>query len=370
MERDQPADSSGRSPIFSQVLEFNMLADDAEESGKEYAFLVLCIRRELSVAASGGGGIDGKPSAGEEGHMNNYTKRSLEELNLLDDFLMEAVASNEEYGAEFCRIILSTFLNREIGEVRVVTQRAIPAFTPQLRGIRMDVEAVEAVNRPGQELPAVNVYDIEPHIPRDTDIPRRNRFYQAKVDGRLMAGGTPEFSKMPSLYVLMITPYDLFGYGYMMYTVKNQCMEVPELHYEDGLQFIYLNPVGTKGGNARIWQMLQYFRDSREDNVRNDTLKKIHDYVNRTKVLPEVKKDFMKFEEIIYYERKEAAEEAKRRTVLDNIYGFLEDCGEIPEELRERMEQEENTEILKKWLKLAARAESIGQFEEQMGNVK
>lgn len=70
-------------------------------------------------------------------------KRSLEDLNVIDDFLMNAAASEPEGGAEFCRLLLSTLLERKIGKVQVNVQKMIPAYTPGLRGIRMDVEVVE-----------------------------------------------------------------------------------------------------------------------------------------------------------------------------------------------------------------------------------
>lgn len=35
-----------------------------------------------------------------------YTKRSLEELNIMDDFLINAVATDEEVGEAFCREVL------------------------------------------------------------------------------------------------------------------------------------------------------------------------------------------------------------------------------------------------------------------------
>lgn len=304
------------------------------------------------------------PSAGKDVQMG-YVKRPLEELNLLDDFLMGAVASNEEMGPEFCRIVLSTFLERDVGKVRVIAQRTIPASSPKFRGIRMDVEVMEDKGEQ-KELPAMNIYDIEPHLQSGGSLPRRNRFYQAKVDGRNMLGGTNDFYKLPNLYVITITPYDPFGYDYMMYTVKNQCREVTEMSYEDGLQFIYLNPKGKKGGNSEIWEMLQYFQDSREENAVSEGLKKLHSYVSRVKVLPEVEKEYMKFEEIIYYERKEAAEEACRNRRLEDIWELLEEYGRIPPELKERMEQERSEDILKKWLKLAARSGSLEEFTARM----
>lgn len=72
-------------------------------------------------------------------------KRSLEELNVIDDFLMNVAASDQEGGEEFCRLILSTLLNRDIGEVRVNPQKFIPASVPNQRGRIHDVPVPKPV---------------------------------------------------------------------------------------------------------------------------------------------------------------------------------------------------------------------------------
>ena len=95
-------------------------------------------------------------------------RKSLEELNVLDDFLMTAVACNEEVGPDFCRQILSILLNRKIGRVHVTAQKVIPLLTPEVRGIRMDVEVVEEMDDALGNQIACNVYDIEPHLQKDT----------------------------------------------------------------------------------------------------------------------------------------------------------------------------------------------------------
>ena len=45
---------------------------------------------------------------------------------------------------------------------------------------------------------------------------------------------------------------------------------------------------------------------------------------------------------------------------------FLEDIGKLSEELRERIMEEADLFVLKKWLKIAAKAESIEQFISEM----
>ncbi len=179
----------------------------------------------------------------------SYTNKTLEQLNVMDDFLMNAVTANPDVGEHFCRTVLSVLLQRKIEKIRIVSQRAIPAMIPGLRGIRMDVEIEEF----GEETDMpVNVYDLEPHLQKGIHLPRHNRFYQAKIDGRSMKSGETDFLKLPNLYVLTITNYDPFGYDYMMYRIRNRCEEVPQLQYDDGLEFIYFYTGGQKGGNESI----------------------------------------------------------------------------------------------------------------------
>lgn len=292
----------------------------------------------------------------------SYTNKPLEELDIMDDFLMNAVAADAEVGIPFCQKVLSVLLQREIGQVRIVTQRTIPALTPNLRGIRMDVEIEESMDETEGGLPALNLYDLEPHLQKDIHLPRHNRFYQAKIDSRYMKSGDDDFARMPNLYVITITNFDPFGYDYMMYQISNRCREVPELSYEDGLQFIYFYTEGKKGGTAEIQAMLKYFEDSTEANATTDVIREVHSYVSRVKVLPEVRQEYMKFDEIMYYAKRDGKIEARVQSILE----LLEDYGEIPEEVRQRLEEETNLSVLKEWVKIAARAQSIQEFVDKM----
>lgn len=66
----------------------------------------------------------------------------------------------------------------------------------------------------------------------------------------------------------------------------------------------------------------------------------------------------MLFEELIREERLEAIAE----TVLE----FLQEIGEVPKELQEKIMNQMDKKVLKKWVKLAAKAETIEQFQQQM----
>lgn len=152
--------------------------------------------------------------------------KKFEELDVMDDYLMTAMSSDAEVGEDACRLLISTLLQREIGKVSVTSQRVLTGALPNYRG-----------------------------------------------------------SKMPNLYIIMILNFDLFGKDYMMYTFHNTCEEVPEICYEDGLKFIYFYTGGSKGGNSQIRNLLRYLEHSTEDNVADDTTKKMHQYVERIKTM-------------------------------------------------------------------------------------
>ncbi|MCU6695509.1 hypothetical protein [Laedolimicola ammoniilytica] len=283
-------------------------------------------------------------------------KRSLEDLNVIDDFLMNAAASDREGGEEFCRLILSTLLEREVGKIHINTQKVISAGAPNLRGIRMDVEIIESAGE------LINVYDIEPCRYHKRGLEKSNRFYQAKIDSRYMESGERDFTKLPNLYIITILPYDPFGENYMMYQIINQCLEVPGLEYKDGLRYIYFNTTGKKGGSPAIRELLQYFQNSTETNARSERLQRIHEHVKKVKVLPEVREEFMRLDDIIYYER----EEADQNRAVQDILELLEDCGEVSEELKNKIKVQTDKETLRRWHKLAARAESLEEFKTKM----
>lgn len=185
----------------------------------------------------------------------SYRRRSLDELNVLDDFLMSAAASDPEGGPEFCRLLLSALLERQIGKVEVSTQKFLNSYTPELHGVRLDVEVIEPLDGGG---PVANIYDIEPCLYNSDleTLTKRNRYYQGRIDGQYLKSGEQNYSRLPNLYVITILPYDPFGQGLMVYQFRNMCRELPELDYPDGLQYIYFREGNEpKSDLSGLWRL-------------------------------------------------------------------------------------------------------------------
>ena len=299
-----------------------------------------------------------------------YTKKPLEDLNVIDDFLMNRLASDQEVGEEFCRVVLSTLLQRKIGKVHVTVQKMMPPAYPDLKGIRLDVKVEEFLKRvpadDAGEGTAMKIYDIEPHLVEGTDLPRHNRFYQALSDSSNLKSGETDYKNLPNLYILMILNKDPFGYDYMMYSIRNKCEEVKEMEYEDGLRFYYFYTGGSTGGSDEIKTMLRYIRDSRKENATDAATKIVHRFTEKVKVHPEVRKSYMLWEEYVYLLKKELRLEVEEEEKAETILDLLGDFGEIPEKIVKRIRSEKDVETLKRWIKLAAKGNSIEEFERMM----
>ncbi|MBR4542693.1 MAG: hypothetical protein IKO53_00635 [Lachnospiraceae bacterium] len=294
-------------------------------------------------------------------------KKKLEEMNLIDDFLMNAATTDQEVGEACCRCMLSVLLQRKIGRVHVISQRFLPGAMPGQRGIRMDVEVTEeATDGSGM---IANVYDMEPHTMNDMDFPRANRFRQAKIDGRYMKSGDNDFKHLPDLYVITIMNFDLFQKGYMIYDFRTTCMQDPDIPYDDGLYRIYFNTTGTKGGSKSIKNMLNYIQNSASVSAVDDATEELEGYVHKVKTDPEVRRSIMTFGDIIDREKRESFELATKSTRMADILDLLSDIGGVTDEIAEKLGNIKEEENLKNLHKLAARAESMEAFEKCLDEV-
>lgn len=65
--------------------------------------------------------------------------------------------------------------------------------------------------------------------------------------------------------------------------------------------------------------------------------------------------------------KEEGIEQGKKLGKQNDIIELLDDIGEVSEALKAKIRKEENRDILKKWLKLAAKAETVEEFERNTG---
>ncbi len=218
-------------------------------------------------------------------------KRTLEQLNLLDDFLFGSVMSYPEIGEAFCRRILKVLLKVDVGKLHVVPQKVYYGADTDMHGTRLDVY-IEEDGGTG------TIYDVEPDKNGSSKLrkalPRRVRFYHSKIDGRNLKAGD-DYSSLKQVIVLMIVPYDPFGKDRIVYTIRNQCREEPEMEYDDGAATFFFYTRGTKGEVSEdVRKLLCYMEESSIQNADSEWLREIHRMVEVVRHDEEVSLEYMK----------------------------------------------------------------------------
>ena len=305
--------------------------------------------------------------------MQNERKK-LEELNLLDDFLFNAMMTYPEMGERFTRKILKLLFNKEFQNLKVIAQKSYGGLNTDLRGARLDVyvESDDSAEIDASE--DVSIYDLEPDKNDKAKyiaaFPQRIRFYHAIIDSRSLKSGE-DFGKLKRVYVIFICNYDPCSYDRVKYTIRNMCVEEPEMPYDDGAQTTVLYTKGTKDDDIfeELRQFLNYMENTTQTNAVNDTLKDIQKMVDIVKRDGEVSLSYMKgFErDTIMYEKGQEAErkntererqradsaekardEAKKeRDEAENVRDSAEKAGMIAEEEKIKA-QKETAEALKR----------------------
>ena len=220
-----------------------------------------------------------------------------------------------EIGEKFTRKILKLLFNRDFRNLKVIAQKSYRGLNTDLRGARLDVyvECDDSAEIDASE--DASIYDLEPDKNDKAKyiaaFPQRIRFYHAIIDSRSLKSGE-DFGKLKRVYVIFICNYDPFGYDRVKYTIRNMCVEEPEMPYDDGAQTTVLYTKGTKDDDIseELRQFLNYMENTTQTNAVNDTLKDIQKMVDIVKRDGEVSLSYMKgFErDTIMYEKGQEAE--------------------------------------------------------------
>lgn len=291
--------------------------------------------------------------------MQNERKK-LEELNLLDDFLFNAMMTYPEMGEEFTRKILKLLFNKEFRNLKVIAQKSYGGLNTDLRGARLDVYVESDDSAEIDAAEDMSIYDLEPDKNDKAKyvaaFPQRIRFYHAIIDSRSLKSGE-DFGKLKRVYVIFICNYDPFGYDRVKYTIRNMCVEEPEMPYDDGAQTTILYTKGTKDDNIseELRQFLNYMENTTQTNAINDTLKDIQKMVDIVKRDGEVSLSYMKgFErDTMMYEKGQEAErqnterERQRADSAEKARDEAENARIIAEEEKVKA-QKEAAEALKR----------------------
>ncbi|MCI6629955.1 MAG: hypothetical protein MSH20_03985, partial [Lachnospiraceae bacterium] len=184
-------------------------------------------------------------------------------------------------------------MNKETCELTVVPQKAYPGEDTDRHGIRIDVYLDEKDG---------DIVDLEPDQNSGAEdvesLPRRVRFYHAKIDAGSIASGM-EYSSLRNVVVIFITTYDPLGRNRMIYTISSKCEEIPDLPYDDGAKTLFLYTKGIEGNPPEeLKKLLHYMEHSSAENADTQDLRELHEMVTEVKCDRKVGLTYMKAYEL------------------------------------------------------------------------
>ena len=94
---------------------------------------------------------------------------------------------------------------------------------------------------------------------------------------------------------------------------------------------------------------------------------RLHRLITKVKEKPEVRLEYMKFDDIIYWEKKDSYKEGeaagRESAYREMIISLLEIHGEVPSDLKDKINAIEDTGILERLVRQAASVSSTEAFE-------
>lgn len=286
--------------------------------------------------------------------MQAKESKTLQELNFTDDFLFD-VATEE---LENCKAIIELTTGLRLKSLKWKSGQKVIHNLPGKRGVRLDFIAESEDGR---------IFDVEMQNRNEGNISKRTRFYQALIDAPILKSGERGFDKMNPLYIIIICNYDPYGKKKYCYTFDNQCKEVPGLRLGDEVTKLLLS---TKGENEEevskeLVDFLHYVTESNENGLPDECderLKRLHESIREIKASADMEVEYMKMEERERIIRDEGKQIGIINGKIESVLELLEDKGEVPEKVKAEIFAETDPEVLKKWLRLAAKSETIEEF--------
>ena len=260
----------------------------------------------------------------------------LKELNLTDRFLFDETMEDPETHRE----TLSILLGKDISLLEVNETEKEGRVSPLIRSTRMDVYAKDTDQV---------VYNTEMQDKRKSDLSKRSRYYQAIIDTGLLEPGIPNYNLLNDSYIIMITPFDLFGYKKYRYTFESVCKEVPGLKLKDGATRIFFNTRGENDSEVskELVDFLHYLEDTTDQRVEqteSERIKRIHQRVCKVRTSEEIGVKYMQAWEEKYYEREEGRIEGRKEGLSEGKFIKLKE--QIQKKLDKKKTEEQIAEEL------------------------
>ena len=258
-----------------------------------------------------------------------------------------------------------------IDHVEISREKSI-VYHPEYKGVRLDVYAKDENQ---------TRYNVEMQVQKKPDLGKRSRYYQSQMDMEMLLAGE-DYAELPNTYVIFICDFDPIGENKYRYTFRAKCEELPEMNLEDGRTVVFLNTHGQNESEVpkELVTLLHYIRedvDGSEREFHDSYVERLQKFIHEVKSNREMEERFMIFEEMLRDERAEGRAEGiaegraeglalRLENAKSTLLLYLKNLGTVQESLCERIEKEEDFEVLKQWTQLAFQSKSLEEFEEKI----
>ena len=266
-----------------------------------------------------------------------------------------------------CKGLLERVLEMPIERVEVSREKSI-VYHPEYKGVRLDVYAKDECQ---------SHYNVEMQVKRKSALGKRSRYYQSQMDMELLLSGE-DYSELPDTYVIFICDFDPFVEEKYRYTFKMNCKESGKTNLEDGRTIVFLNTHGKNESEVpkELITFLKYVKADlaeSEEAFDDPYVEQLQNFIRKIKGSREMEERFMIFEEMLKEERaegfakgREEGLEEGRSTLKETLLLVLQTFGDIPDEVLEQIQDQEDMEVLKKWMQTAFQSKTLKEFVQKM----
>uniref|UniRef100_UPI0022E6B2A7 Rpn family recombination-promoting nuclease/putative transposase n=2 Tax=Faecalimonas umbilicata TaxID=1912855 RepID=UPI0022E6B2A7 len=228
------------------------------------------------------------------------------------------------------------------------------------KGVRLDVYAKDECQ---------SHYNVEMQVKRKEALGKRSRYYQSQMDMELLLSGE-DYSELPDTYVIFICDFDPFEEGKYRYIFKMNCEESGQTNLEDGRTIVFLNTHGKNESEVpkELVTFLKYVKADlagSEEAFDDSYVEQLQNFICKIKGSREMEERFMIFEEMLKEEREEGREEG-RSVLKETLLLCLQSFGEIPDEVLEQIQAQQDMEVLKNWMQTAFQSKTLEEFVQKM----
>lgn len=269
-------------------------------------------------------------------------QRKIRELNLTSDLFSSVVFEDTLALQDVLRILTG------ISDLRVT--RAEPQRSYRNLYGHGTVSDVWAEGEEGTQ------YNMEIQIAENEEHLRRSRFIQSRVDSRTLDSGQ-KYEELPELYLVFVTAKDFLKVKKGIVQAV-RVVEGTQILLNNGVHEIYANLEYPSGSDIQK-RLLGYMKNTDETDV---SVAGFWHLAKRVRYLKNSEEGMRYMCELVEWERAEGRAEGKIEDILD----ILCELGRVPEAIRQRVENETDFTVLGRWVRLAARAQSVSEFEKGM----